>query len=374
MIILAGLQFTLSLPNIIYAFHEGGVGYCEGCHALHESDSETGYMIKGMNPSSTCLQCHSEQGKFYNVFSSDGSMYTPGGDFYWLTKTFLSTNEDRLYRSEGDNHGHNIAAADYGLIPDSMSNLAQGDLYPASAMGCNSCHNPHATIADNNNQAVPVSGSYGDIPPQGTTSSNYMLLGGVGYSGGAKASGFSFTYPAPVAVANPRDWTETDFNHPAYGSGMSEWCGNCHASLLNDDNKHPAGNNAKFGIDTISNYNAYVKTGDINGIQSDSYLSLTPFELGTTDESLLDPSSTSGPDITGKANVMCLTCHRAHASAFDDIGRWDFQTTFIADSHPGSGDSGITGNDVLNSYYGRNMVAEFGKYQRQFCNKCHVQD
>ncbi|MBI4847363.1 MAG: hypothetical protein HY808_02120 [Nitrospirae bacterium] len=25
-------------------------------------------------------------------------------------------------------------------------------------------------------------------------------------------------------------------------------------------------------------------------------------------------------------------------------------------------------------YYGRNIVAEFGSYQRQLCNKCHQRD
>ncbi len=49
-----------------FAFHQGGVGYCEGCHALHESRSSpgggsgegsSGWMIKGADPSSTCLRC-----------------------------------------------------------------------------------------------------------------------------------------------------------------------------------------------------------------------------------------------------------------------------------------------------------------------------
>lgn len=43
-----------------------------------------------------------------------------------------------------------------------------------------------------------------------------------------------------------------------------------------------------------------------------------PFGLGTADIWSLDPSRTSGPDYG--ANVMCLTCHRAHASAFQDSG------------------------------------------------------
>ena len=75
-----------------------------------------------------------------------------------------------------------------------------------------------------------------------------------------------------------------------------------------------------------------MKTGDITGTQANAYLALVPFELGTADIWSLDPSSTSGPDYG--ANVMCLTCHRAHASAFQDSCRWDYGTTFIADSHP----------------------------------------
>ena len=79
------------------------------------------------------------------------------------------------------------------------------------------------------------------------------------------------------------------------------------------------------------------------------YLGLFPFERGTTDVSLLHSSSIESPD--ENANVMCLTCHRAHASAFASIGRWDFRETFIAESHPNDRDS----------HYGRDMVARFGR-------------
>jgi hypothetical protein len=56
------------------------------------------------------------------------------------------------------------------------------------------------------------------------------------------------------------------------------------------------------------------------------------------------------------------------------MGRWDFGTTFIADSHPKAGDGGASGIDVVNSYYGRDMISEFGEKQRQLCNKCHRKD
>jgi hypothetical protein len=120
----------------------------------------------------------------------------------------------------------------------------------------------------------------------------------------------------------------------------------------------------------IDNYNRYVKTGDLSGNASSSYLALVPFERGTTDSVRLDPSSTQGPD--SESRVMCLTCHRAHASAFRAIGRWDFDAQAVAKSHPAAGDGGTAGTDVFNSYYGRNMALKFGASQKGFCEKCHT--
>jgi hypothetical protein len=213
---------------------------------------------------------------------------------------------------------------------------------------------------------------------EGTTGGNYRLLGGAGYEGSSQGSGVPFTHGAPIAVADSFSWTETDSRHSAYGSGMSEWCANCHPAFLNSSTsgvaaKHPAGSGAKLNADIAKNYNSYVKTGDFSGSQASAYLALVPFEVGISDVVLLNPSSSSGPGL-GNANVMCLTCHRAHASAFRHIGRWDFEASFIADSHPHFGDGGASGNDVINSYYGRDMTVEFGETQRQLCNKCHLKD
>lgn len=389
LIVFLALNITMQvLPGFGFAFHKGGVGYCEGCHVLHKSSDGQAQesdqvnneelitpRLRGSDPSSTCLRCHAEMGEFSNVMSRDGSSFTPAGDFYWLKKTFAWNEHSKSYRSLGDNHGHNVVALDYGLNPDMVRNSAPGGAYPSSAMGCTSCHNPHGGPTGNGNEsnAIAASGSYRESSSSETVTGNYRLLGGIDYKSGGRANAVIFAHPAPVAAANPTDWNETDTNHTAYGEGMSEWCGNCHSDFLNGGNRHPAGSNAKLSSDSVSNYNSYVKTGDLTGAPATAYLSLVPFEVGATDKSVLDPSSTSGPE-AGRANVMCLTCHRAHASAFQSAGRWDFETTFIADSHPMTGDGGVTGNDVLNSYCGRDMASDFGKYQRQLCNKCHLQD
>jgi len=219
---------------------------------------------------------------------------------------------------------------------------------------------------------------YGEEPFEGTTNGSYRLLGGTGYKASTQGADVTFTLGPPIAVADSSSWTETDSSHPAYGFGMSEWCANCHPAFVNSSTdgvggKHPAGKSAKLNADIVRSYNSYTKTGDLNGTQASAYLALVPFEVGISDVVFLNPSSSSGPAL-GNANVMCLTCHRAHASAFKNIGRWDFETTFLADSHPKFGDGSASGNDVVNSYYGRDVVAWFGEKQRQLCNKCHLKD
>ena len=125
----------------------------------------------------------------------------------------------------------------------------------------------------------------------------------------------------------------------------------------------------KLESDIIANYNSYLRTGDFSGTAANAYLQFIPFERGTSNADLLDPNSRQGPN--ANSNVMCLTCHRAHASAFDNSGRWDFKASLLSQSHPANGDAGVTPTDVQYSYYGRDISSEFGSGQGQFCEKCH---
>jgi hypothetical protein len=74
---------------------------------------------------------------------------------------------------------------------------------------------------------------------------------------------------------------------------------------------------------------------------------------------------------------MCLTCHRAHASAFPEMLRWNMETTFIASNgaYP-NGTAGATpkGSAVYQAGYYDRPPTVFASFQRVLCNKCHVQD
>ena len=220
------------------SFHSGGVGSCSGCHAMHDPTQS----LHGSDPSSTCLICHANSQK---VFSNDGSVYSPGGDFYWLTQSFVAAT----FQSPDYTHGHNIIAVDFGLFPDPIQATAPSSgivQYQSSWLGCQSCHDPHGRIAGKNSQpAITKSGSYGNV----ATGGNYRLLAGAGYDGGSAASAISFSSAAPIAKAyksTQGQWSaETDSNHVDYGSGMSEWCANCHSGYDNQEHSdvfaHPSG-------------------------------------------------------------------------------------------------------------------------------------
>ena len=99
------------------------------------------YLLLTPDPSSVCLNCHAGVGAPSSnaVSTTDGSAMTPGGDFYWLTKTFTWIGGSVA----GDAHGHNIVAWDYALRQTPSGVAPGGGIFPANRLGCTSCHDPH---------------------------------------------------------------------------------------------------------------------------------------------------------------------------------------------------------------------------------------
>lgn len=309
-------------------FHEGEKLNCIGCHGFTAPD-----------PSSRCLHCHAKE---YRVLSEEGDAYTPGGDFFWLTKNFIS----RQYISPGESHGHNIISASHGLVADVTHESAPSDgtaEYRSAWLACTSCHDPHISRTN-----------------PGAT---YRLLGTKGYTGVGKVKSISFQYPAPIAkpsAAGDGDWiAESDTNHPDYISGMSEWCTNCHSGYVTKKGmSHPTGHMAALG-EKAKVYNSYKTGRDASTGEAVTFDFLVPIESGKID-------SADNDEATAFSNVMCLTCHRAHASAFPAIGRWDFKIDLLSNSPVLSTPEGI------NAYYGQSIVSRYGKQRKSLCFKCHA--
>jgi hypothetical protein len=429
-------MLVMGLTGSAFAFHDGGVAKCDGCHTMHNSKNGAvmttdgvargtalvgnAYLLQGSDASSTCLGCHGKGTTLsgYHV-DTDAAGYTgttvpaqrtPGGDFAWLKATLnAATNTIVAAASEATNrHGHHIVASDYGFAAATMNGgIAPGGTYVAANLGCNSCHNPHNNLrGDGSSLPISESGSYGGTPEAGTANGVYRFLGGVGYK--IPADAVVFGAAPPVAVApntyNAADNSVASQVRVAYGTGMSEWCANCHGGIINPDStagtthRHVAGASAlltvaaPLGEIPADIYNGYVNSGaTTGGSQTSSYLALVPYELGTSDTATLltyasdgsaqiGAKSAEGPSL-GTENVMCLSCHRAHATGFDSMTRFDNGVTFITTAlgvYSGGTDASYEPAPDTTGYvqaaYNGLPASTFGPSQRLLCNKCHARD
>jgi predicted CXXCH cytochrome family protein len=438
LILVAAVALTLGLGNTSFAFHSGGVAECEGCHSMHNSfegsTNVTGrtfaqgtgpFLLKANEPAGACLNCHNSADSVatgYHISTDGITPYntsapvemTPGGDFAWLKKTMSFIVRSNTTTNDGSRHGHNIVSADYGYVQDDALTVAPGGTYPAASLACSSCHDPHGryrrdwiTSGSYSTTGKPIfnSGSYNNSAnPVGTVSAvgAYRILGGNGYLPKSMSTqpALAFTQdPMDVVVATTYNRSEaTDQTGIFYGKNVSEWCANCHTSMLINGYtsgmaglRHPASNGEKLDSFIVTNYNAYVSSGIMtNTNTAKAFSTLAPFATDTQDRATMKPAATTGtgglsnhPAAATTDNVMCLSCHRAHATAFESMLRWnyagnEFMTAAdsagvaLYDTVNGKG----TGYDTTlqtNAYYGR-TAASFGPNARSFCNKCHAKD
>jgi hypothetical protein len=433
-----------------YAFHSGGVAECGGCHSVHRADS-SGAIIGATNttllaentPSDTCLDCHANADtapSSYHVLSTVSGSYaagaapverSPGGDFGWLLKNYSFTV--RGTTTNWTPGGHHINAPLYGITAATGSNppdaLAPGGTFPTGSLGCTSCHDPHSKArTDASGALVAVnafkiigSGSYPALqaPASGEAAisayGTYRFLynqnsyyTGAGYAGPVPATiaggQVTWTGQSPLAVV-PSSYNVTEASNQlrvAYANLPSRtvglWCAGCHPRMHTNSGLivHPI-DAALSGGGENGYYNAYVNSGNKAGTAANAYLSLVPFAQNGAVRTTL--ASTAGTCVSGSGSaacggpagadtVMCLSCHRAHASGFPQAVRWETEGEFLTysvaggpavwpgtDTTPASPQfaRGKTSTETAASYYDR-PVSVFGAFQRSLCNKCHLQD
>jgi hypothetical protein len=370
-------------------------------------------LLLGSDPSSTCLNCHQHAGDLgpttYHISTPDVEMPTgfppkqlsPGGDFGWLKKNYswLPASGQPVAYSFGDRHGHNVVSLDYGYTQDATNVTAPGGAYPSASLSCISCHDPHGKYRRNQDGSVttgglPIgsSGSFATSaePGAGFSVGVYRMLGGTGYYPSTVGRAFTFFSNPPVAVApllSNRSEAQS-VTRVGYGTGVTEWCKNCHTNIhdstFTGNLTHSSG--AALGPTIINNYNSYLKTGNVSGIEDTAYSSLVPFEVGTSNypqlKGIVINTPTKGPDAAdGTPAVMCLSCHRAHASGWDEAVRWNSKTDYLEYNgyYAQQGQvyqpygQGRTETEALAAYYGTPQ-STFAPMQKSLCNKCHVND
>ena len=413
----------VGFSSMALAFHSGGVADCDGCHTMHgvfngntATPTTQDYLLQGNTKSETCLACHGNAANGSYHIMTTGTLangvppvnYTPGGDFAWLTKTYTApsgyhwSNSDEL----GERHGHNVNAPLYNIQTDTTFTQAPGGTgFQSSSLECTSCHDPHGkyrrtgndTTYTISNTGAPIigSGSYATsaVPAAGQAVGVYRLLAGQNYS--MNKGTLPINYPgSPIASVpsayNPATGEATNQVRVAYGYAASvdgktswgQWCGTCHVNMVSGTGTHVHPIDVSLssgGEDAI--YNSYVSSGVMTANVTNSYQSLVPFMENTDDIATLKThavvsSTSAGPWAADR--VSCLSCHRAHASGFSSMMRWDMVTNeFITDGTPqwkiAASRTPTSPAEAVAAYYGKPATL-FNAYQRSLCNKCHAKD
>jgi hypothetical protein len=296
---------------------------------------EPGLLIEE-TPSDLCLRCHATEAG--EVLGTNPLMPPPergGGNFVFLFESNLNDAPDGATNViPGETGGHNLVAPGHGLSADTRLSLSPGGSFPAGELGCTSCHDPHGN-------------------------SSFRHLYGTGPVQGGLAV---FSFRAPDAEGIPLDGpAESIGRHTAYRRGVSDWCGNCHGRYHDDYQtpvvpgggdplEHPS--DEALDVEIRDRYNVYNGDDDpTGGTAATAYLPAVPFE---------DLSSTTATTFGagGGSRVMCLTCHRAHATSSPAALRWDFRVARLIE------DGVVSGSYPLpNPYNSPN--------QGTLCSKCH---
>jgi len=286
-------------------------------------------LLLAESSSDLCLSCHDQD----TVFGFDPLTPPPeigAGNFVFLLEDNLNDAPDgQTSIIPGEAAGHNITSLIMGTQPDPRWQESPGGNFPSSEMGCTSCHDPHGNT-------------------------NFRMLNGTGPIQGGIAD---FTNPAPEAIGlditDPLA-TETDDLHTAYLSGMSQWCANCHGQYHQNTGTAAFTHTSDmaFGNAQTTIYNRYNGNADPKGgSQATAYLKDVPFE--NPGQSV---TSTEGPPMGSR--IMCLTCHRAHASSAPAATRWDMRVGKLDD------DGVVSGSYPIPNPYP-------GELQGSLCRKCH---
>ena len=326
-------------------------GACSDCHTMHYSQS--GGIIVGEWKSGgpfkalligDCVFCHTGTNDGTNitpyVYSTNSTSYNfggerntlAGGNFYWVTLN--------------NNYGHNVEGIPNVTTPD--PNFLSATSYPP---GYDSTYRGGITWPEN--QPVTCAGTYGchgdpskEDPVEAILGAHHqnVLCNSTTNNCDGSTVAKSYRFLLGIKGTEDPDWELTlskdDHNGyyavdesptPGSNSGSINYlCAECHGQFHNGTYssnyqspwlRHPTDydmNNVKSK--EYGNYpNISVFSGKLGVSATGDYFTDVP--VGNTQGAVLSKVLQSN----GDAIVLCISCHRAHATPYDDILRWNYR-------------------------------------------------
>jgi hypothetical protein len=325
----------------------GGIGYakvtgmCGNCHTMHNSQGGTHMIINteidgtsGVYPYLTrgsCVGCHTGTNDGSNpapyVYNTVGVDYASetlaGGNFKWVVTDDAKGHNVKGIPGMTKDDALSVAPGDLGLAEGCSSTTCHESLYNTTevATGCEGCHldpKHHAPQQAAGTPAVEANGYFrflsghenGDgSGVEGIEDSDWQFTKGADdhneYLGKAGSNTFGGFSVAGIA-----------------GNTMTAYCTGCHGNFHTqvDTNSNWIRHPSDAVLPSSGEYTAY-STYDPNVPVARAALTAVSNTVGSTDM------------------VMCLSCHRAHGSPYNDMLRWNYDG-MVAGNGSGGGNDG----------------------------------
>ncbi len=358
-VVFACILILFVLSGFAYAKVSGN---CNNCHTMHNSQNASGMVLDSIAPGTdpNCTTCHNEPRSVLlrmNCLGCHGQ--DPGGASNIIPLSYVpqvahkastdlaAGNYRYVFQADpqgDDTHGHQVhgfndivddsymTQANYppGFKPEydpSDDNYQTGNAYRIMCAGRNGCHGNR----DYSGQLQAVKGAH--------HADDTLLKFGAGFTetGQGDTVGKSYRFLYKVHGAEDSDWEATlgatdhnEYKGAIYGAShsspqtwdsintISEFCAECHGDF------HLGGSS---GIGSATPWLRHPT--DIVLPDSGEYSVYTAYstEAPVARQSIPAGTTQASGTVTPDTDiVMCLSCHRAHASLYPDILRWDYST------------------------------------------------
>jgi len=316
-------------------------GPCSNCHTMHYSQSGTIEPYWGKEGPyqnlliNNCVGCHSAGNPstwkdpitgapiVYNTAEPTyGFYYTAGGKYEGLA------GGNFYYVTQGDIYGHNVVDIP-GVEKDSLngqhppgtlegkncgcchtSNLLTPGILGYS--GCEFCHNDKHHADDTGPVVNGTGGWYRFLNFHTFHSSTFQPMGFEGVEG----------IEDPNWECNPDSFTHNEYPGGGnYEHSISLFCAVCHGSFYEYEKSGSSWYHHPTDY-AIPNSGEYADAFGANGTGIGTWDPMVPVARPYS-----NLESMTGPDqnvYIGIDMVQCLSCHRAHASPYPSILRWDY--------------------------------------------------
>ena len=318
--IMVGLSILLSVNSASAAV----AGSCANCHTMHNSQGgepvvgdasdsgASGNLTKG-----TCVGCHTgdvDTITFTPYVNSTSAPTTSlaGGNFYWVTQDDAKGHNVKGIPNMSKDDALAIAPGYLGSCTSSCHEtlytpkLVDGTVIATGCQGCHLAPKHHATRQAKGTPALEVNGYFRFL-------SGHSAGHGVE---GIEDSDWQYTNDAQDhnEYLGEAGGHTNDGGFVGIGANtMTAYCTGCHGNFhVQKDSSSASANWIRHPSDAVLP-------------DSGEYLNYTIYDpdVPVAREDLTDIGD---PALVNNNSdmVMCLSCHRAHGSPYDDLLRWDY--------------------------------------------------